>query len=34
MVWGFPLVLKGKGGQALKPKPVNNARVDKLDGFM
>ena len=34
MVWGFPLVLKGKTGQALKPKPVNNARADKLDGFM
>ena len=24
MVWGFPLVLKGKSGQPLKPKPVNN----------
>ena len=34
MVWGFPLVLKGKNGQPLKPKPVNNARADKLDGFM
>jgi putative SOS response-associated peptidase YedK len=34
MVWGFPLVLKGKSGQPLKPKPVNNARADKLDGFM
>jgi putative SOS response-associated peptidase YedK len=34
MVWGFPLTLKGKNGQALKPKPVNNARADKLDGFM
>jgi putative SOS response-associated peptidase YedK len=34
MVWGFPLVLKGKSGQPLKPKPVNNARTDKLDGFM
>src|SRR6476620_11182493 len=34
MVWGFPLVLKGKQGQPLKPKPVNNARADKLDGFM
>lgn len=30
MVWGFPLVLKGKSGQPLKPKPVNNARTDKL----
>lgn len=30
MTWGFPLVLKGKQGQALKPKPVNNARTDKL----
>ncbi len=33
MTWGFPLVLKGKQGQPLKPKPVNNARTDKLDGF-
>jgi putative SOS response-associated peptidase YedK len=32
MIWGFPLALKGKSGQALKPKPVNNARTDKLDG--
>ena len=30
MTWGFPLVLKGKQGQPLKPKPVNNARSDKL----
>ena len=30
MVWGFPLVLKGKNGQPLKPKPVNNCRTDKL----
>lgn len=30
MTWGFPLVLKGKSGQPLKPKPVNNAREDKL----
>ena len=34
MVWGFPLSLKGKSGQALKPKPVNNTRADKLDSFM
>jgi len=34
MVWGFPLVLKGKNGQPLKPKPVNNCRTDKLDSFM
>jgi len=34
MVWCFPLTLKGKNGQPLKPKPVNNARTDKLDGFM
>ncbi|PZT85844.1 MAG: hypothetical protein DI637_11575 [Citromicrobium sp.] len=33
MNWGFPLVLKGKSGQPLKPKPVNNARTDKLDSF-
>ena len=30
MAWGFPVVLKGKQGQPLKPKPVNNAREDKL----
>lgn len=30
MAWGFPLVLTGKQGQKLKPKPVNNARNDKL----
>ena len=34
MTWGFPLSLKGKNGQALKPKPVNNTRADKLDSFM
>lgn len=33
MTWGFPLVIKGKNGQPLKPKPVNNARTDKLDNF-
>jgi putative SOS response-associated peptidase YedK len=33
MVWGFPLVMKGKQGQSLKPKPVNNCRTDKLDRF-
>ncbi|MBY6218239.1 SOS response-associated peptidase [Qipengyuania aquimaris] len=33
MSWGFPLVMKGKSGQPLKPKPVNNARTDKLDSF-
>jgi putative SOS response-associated peptidase YedK len=34
MTWGFPLVLKGAKGQPLKPKPVNNARQDKLQtGF-
>ena len=30
MTWGFPLVRKGAKGQPLKPKPVNNARADKL----
>ncbi|WP_370180238.1 SOS response-associated peptidase [Alteriqipengyuania sp.] len=35
MVWGFPLALKSKTtGKALKPRPVNNARTDKLDSFM
>lgn len=34
MTWGFPLVLKGAKGEPLKPKPVNNARQDKLEtGF-
>ncbi len=32
MVWGFPLAMTGAKGQALKPKPVNNARTDKLSG--
>ena len=30
--WGFPLPRKGAKGQPLKPKPVNNARTDKLAG--
>ncbi len=34
MTWGFPLALKGKSGRMLKPKPVNNARSDRLDSFM
>ena len=33
MTWGFPLVLKGAKGQPLRPKPVNNARTDKLGTF-
>ncbi len=34
MIWGFPLAQKSKRtGQPLKPRPVNNARTDKLDGF-
>ena len=33
MTWGFPLSRKGAKGQPLKPKPVNNTRADKLDGF-
>lgn len=33
MSWGFPLAMKGAKGQPLKPKPVNNARTDKLDSF-
>ncbi|MAM72587.1 MAG: hypothetical protein CMO29_02090 [Tistrella sp.] len=34
MTWGFPLVQKSrKTGKPLKPKPVNNARFDKLDSF-
>lgn len=31
MTWGFPLAMTGAKGQALKPKPVNNARTDKLE---
>ncbi len=30
MSWGFPLVLTGRQGQKLRPKPVTNAREDKL----
>lgn len=30
MHWGFPLALTGRQGQKLKPKPVTNAREDKL----
>lgn len=31
MVWGFPLTFKSKKtGKPLKPKPVNNARSEKL----
>lgn len=33
MVWGFPMAMKGPAGQPLKPRPVNNARADKLDSF-
>lgn len=33
MTWGFPVSLRGKSGQPLKPKPVNNARFDKLGSF-
>lgn len=33
MTWGFPVVLRGKQGQPLKPKAVNNARFDKLNAF-
>ena len=30
MTWGWPLAMKGKHGQPLKPRPVNNTRTDKL----
>ncbi|WP_370176812.1 SOS response-associated peptidase [Sphingobium abikonense] len=34
MIWGFPVRLKSKKtGKPLKPKPVNNARFDKLGSF-
>lgn len=35
MAWGFPLAQTSKKtGQPLKPRPVNNARTDKLNSFM
>lgn len=40
MTWGFPLAMKGRNGQCLRPRPVTNAREDKLhtpfwrDSFM
>lgn len=35
MSWGFPLSqISKKTGEPLKPKPINNARTDKLDSFM
>lgn len=35
MAWGFPLAQTSKKtGAPLKPRPVNNARTDKLDSFM
>lgn len=33
MTWGFPVYLRGKAGQMLKAKPVNNARFDKLGAY-
>jgi len=34
MTWGFPLVQRSKKtGKPLKPKPVNNARFDKLHTY-
>lgn len=36
MTWGFPVYVNGRTGQRgqpLKPKPVNNARFDKLGSF-
>lgn len=33
MVWGFPRAITGAKGQPLKPRPVNNARTDKLESF-
>ena len=32
MTWGFPLARTDARGQPLKPKPINNARADKLAG--
>ena len=33
MTWGFPFQRTGAKGQPLKPKPVNNARTDKLGSY-
>jgi putative SOS response-associated peptidase YedK len=33
MTWGFPVRLRGKSSQLLAPRPVNNARFDKLGSF-
>ena len=33
MTWGFPFQRTGAKGQPLKPRPVNNARTDKLKSF-
>lgn len=33
MTWGFPRAMTGAKGQPLKPRPVNNARADKLESF-
>lgn len=34
MTWGFPLAMKSKRtGEPLKPRPVNNARTDKLGSY-
>ena len=33
MTWGFPVTLIGKRGLQFKPKPVNNARFDKLGAY-
>lgn len=34
MTWGFPYAATGKSGKKLKPRPVNNARSDKLSSFL
>nr|WP_165362126.1 SOS response-associated peptidase family protein [Qipengyuania thermophila] len=31
MVWGFPLGRRGRSGERLKPRFINNARDDRLD---
>lgn len=33
MTWGFPTYIRGKGGAPLKPRPTNNARIEKLGGY-
>lgn len=33
MTWGFPTYIRSKAGVPLKPRPTNNARIEKLGGY-